>query len=252
MEETVSVDGFHAVSARRGDGGGGVSPLAAKAWANSTLAMRLSGDPADMLVGACVLQIPAGDSIYRLEGSEPLLAVVVEGLARVYTMSPEGRQATIRYVTESDVLGLPVALTPSVFADGGLTLAVQALTPCCLLRLSLPRFRAVAERDPRNMWGLLVELAHSLVEGSHMLADNVFLPVRCRVASHMLDLATREDSVLVVHASQQDIADAIGSVREVVSRAILRLRDEGLIHRAGAVYVIDDPARLHAATKRQT
>jgi CRP-like cAMP-binding protein len=65
----------------------------------------------------------------------------------------------------------------------------------------------------------------------------------------MLDLAERDAGQLVVAASQQDIADAIGSVREVVSRAVLWLRDEGLIRRSGRVYVLDNPAGLHAMTQ---
>jgi CRP-like cAMP-binding protein len=63
----------------------------------------------------------------------------------------------------------------------------------------------------------------------------------------MLDLSDKEGNLLVVHASQQDIADAIGSVREVVSRAIISLRDEGIIRRSDGVYVICDPTRLHDA-----
>jgi biotin operon repressor len=48
-----------------------------------------------------------------------------------------------------------------------------------------------------------------------------------------------------VHASQQNVADAIGSVREVVSRAMLQLRDEGLIARIDDGYEILDAAALH-------
>ena len=49
---------------------------------------------------------------------------------------------------------------------------------------------------------------------------NMFLPVQARVARHLIDLASLQDDVLVVTAGHQEIADAIGSVREVVSRAL--------------------------------
>jgi CRP-like cAMP-binding protein len=170
----------------------------------------------------------------------------------VYTTTAQGRQATVRYVADGDVFGLPGLLAPGVVAEG-LPLALQALTPCHVLRLSPKRFREIAARDVANMWGLFDELARAMVSGHHMLAENLFQPVRSRVARHMLDLAERDGARMVVSATQQDIADAIGSVREVVSRAVLRLRDDGLIHREGPVYVLDDPAGLHlVATRHQS
>ena len=71
------------------------------------------------------------------------------------------------------------------------------------------------------------------------------MQVRQRVARHLLDLAVREDGVLVVRATQQDLADAIGSVREVVSRAVMGFREQGLLARSSEGLVVLDPAGLH-------
>jgi CRP-like cAMP-binding protein len=72
----------------------------------------------------------------------------------------------------------------------------------------------------------------------------MFLPVQARVARHLIDLASLQDDVLVVTAGHQEIADAIGSVREVVSRALGEMRDEGLITRRGNQTILTDVARL--------
>ena len=48
----------------------------------------------------------------------------------------------------------------------------------------------------------------------------------------------------VVAATQQDLANAIGSVREVVARAIEELRSDGLIERTKAGIRVLDPHRL--------
>jgi len=48
-----------------------------------------------------------------------------------------------------------------------------------------------------------------------------------------------------VRASQQDLADAIGSVREVVARAVRGLIAAGYLERRGRDLVIRDPAALH-------
>jgi CRP/FNR family cyclic AMP-dependent transcriptional regulator len=50
----------------------------------------------------------------------------------------------------------------------------------------------------------------------------------------------------VAHVSQQELADAAGSVREVVARALRDLRVAGIVATAGDSVVILDPARLHA------
>jgi len=47
---------------------------------------------------------PAGTTIYR-EGDAPRAVLVIEGLLRVYMTSAEGRQVTVRYARDADVLG---------------------------------------------------------------------------------------------------------------------------------------------------
>jgi CRP/FNR family transcriptional regulator, cyclic AMP receptor protein len=227
-----------------------LGPDAIAAWRSSELATRLAGDPDDMLEDAFELRVPAGRLFHRVDGPPAFtLGVVVSGLARVYAMSSEGRQATIRYITAADVFGLPFVLAPELFGEGSLVWRVQALTDCHIVQLSPSRFRKVVARDAANIWPLCTEMARTMMGTYDMLTENLFQPVRARVARHMLDLAERDAGQLVVTASQQDIADAIGSVREVVSRAILWLRDEGFIRRSGRVYVLDDPAGLHAMTQ---
>lgn len=50
---------------------------------------------------------PAGTTIYR-QGDAPRAVLVIEGLLRVYMTSAEGRQVTVRYARDADVLGVAV------------------------------------------------------------------------------------------------------------------------------------------------
>jgi CRP/FNR family cyclic AMP-dependent transcriptional regulator len=73
--------------------------------------------------------------------------------------------------------------------------------------------------------------------------------VRQRVAAHLLDLASDHqppDGRLVALVSQQELADAVGSVREVVARVLRDLRVAGIVATAPDSVAILDPARLHA------
>jgi CRP/FNR family transcriptional regulator len=66
------------------------------------------------------------------------------------------------------------------------------------------------------------------------------------VARHLLDLASgqHDADALRVPISQQELADAVGTVREVVVRVLRELRDEGVVETGRAGIVISDPVRL--------
>jgi hypothetical protein len=63
------------------------------------------------------------------------------------------------------------------------------------------------------------------------LSENVFDPVSARIVRHLLYLAASNTDGLALTAriTQRIFADAIGSVREVISRALHKLQDNVLI-----------------------
>jgi CRP/FNR family transcriptional regulator len=72
--------------------------------------------------------------------------------------------------------------------------------------------------------------------------------VRQRIAAHLLDLAStqqRPQGDLVAHVSQQELADAVGSVREVVARVLRDLRLARLVATSPDRVHILDPTGLH-------
>jgi len=198
------------------------------------------------LVGELLLagertEYPAGSTIYR-EGAAPRTVLVVSGLARVYMRSPEGRQVTVRYARAGEVLGI------AVLVGGPANVCVQTLAESTLFRIDAARLTAAARGDARVAWALAEELNRRLYETLQQTAVNTFGSVRQRVAAHLLDLASaqqRPQGHLVAHASQQGLADAVGSVREVVARVLRDLRLAGLVATAPDRVDILDPAGLH-------
>ena len=185
---------------------------------------------------------PAGTTVYR-PGSPPQAALVVGGLIRVYLTSPEGRQVTVRYARPGDVLGI------AVLVGGPAGTGVQAVEPSSLFRISARVLTAAARRDPRVSWAIAEELNRRLYEVLEQTAVNAFGSVRQRVAAHLLDLAStglRPDRRLAAGVSQQELADAAGSVREVVARVLRDFRVAGIVATAADQVVILDAARLYA------
>jgi CRP/FNR family transcriptional regulator len=185
---------------------------------------------------------PAGTTVYRA-GDDPQAALVVRGLIRVYLSSPGGRQVTVRYARPGDVLGI------AVLVGGPASTGVQMVEPSSVFRISARVLTAAARRDPRVSWAIAEELNRRLYEVLEQTGVNAFGSVRQRVAAHLLDLASGRQHPhgrLVARVSQQELAEAAGSVREVVARVLRDLRAAGIVATAADSIVIIDPARLYA------
>jgi CRP/FNR family transcriptional regulator, cyclic AMP receptor protein len=190
---------------------------------------------------------PAGTTVYRA-GSDPQVALVVRGLLRVYLMSLEGRQATVRYARPGDVLGI------AVMVGGPASVGVQAVEQSNLFRISQRTLKAAARQDPRVSWAIAEELNRRLYETLEQTAVNAFGTVRQRVAGHLLDLASAQQHPhdrLAAQVSQQELADAVGSVREVVARVLRDLRIAGVVATSADRVVIVDAARLYSESAGQ-
>src|SRR3954447_2774160 len=196
---------------------------------------------ARLLADAVRLDVPAGSVLYR-EGEASRMGVVVAGLMRVYLTSAEGRQVTVRYAREGEVLGTAVA----VF--GPIAVGAQALTDSTLLILNVNAVRALGQTDAAFAWAVAEEVARRLNDVLEVFAGAAFGSVRQRIARHLLDLAAEQPPAdrLVSPVSQQDLADAVGSVREVVTRVLRDMRDEGLVDTTRHGIVLLDPAGLSA------
>jgi CRP/FNR family transcriptional regulator, cyclic AMP receptor protein len=196
---------------------------------------------AELMAGGQRTDYPAGSTIYR-EGAAPRAELVVRGLIRVFMTSPEGRQVTVRYARETDVLGI------AVIVGGPVNVAVQTLADSSLFSIDARRLTAAARSDARVAWALAEELNRRLYDSLQQTAINTFGSVKQRVAAHLLDLASaqqRPKDRLVAQVSQQELADAVGSVREVVARALRDLRLAGLVATGPDSVLIVDPTRLH-------
>jgi CRP/FNR family transcriptional regulator len=192
-----------------------------------------------LLAGATLLDIPAGAVLYRDEDS-PRFGVVVGGLVRVFLTSAEGRQITVRYARSGAIMGAPTAI------GGPVDVSAQALTETAMLMLNVDGVRSLAKTDPALAWALAEEVTRRLYEVLEAFAGNVFGSVRQRVARHLLDLAAdrQQGAVLIAPVSQQALADAVGTAREVVARTLHDLRRARLVDTARNGVVLVDPDRL--------
>lgn len=197
-----------------------------------------------VLDGARDVDVPAG-MIFRGAGVPgPHVELVVTGVVRNFVAAPDGRSLTIRYVRPGALLGVV-----SVFATGYVMPAsLQALTDARLLVLRPQSVARLAEADPAVGMAMLHELSDRVLAFVREIPASALTTVRQRLARHLMDLASerQHDRDLVAPITQQGLADAIGTVREVVVRTLRELRADGLVETGRNEIRILDPERLFA------
>jgi CRP/FNR family transcriptional regulator len=135
----------------------------------------------------------------------------------------------------------------SLFIPGfALPAAVQALVDAEVLALSPGVARRAAAQDIRVTQAFLREQSERAISFLYEVPGSAFATVRQRVARHLLDIASEGAPELVVPVSQQQLAEAVGTVREVIVRVLRELRTAGVVHTERNRIVIVDPARLIA------
>ncbi len=108
--------------------------------------------------------------------------------------------------------------------------------------------RTVAMSDPAVSWKIAREVTRVLYGMVYELSSNVFGNLRQRLAHHLLEIAAwdPEQGALIARIGQQDLADMMGTVREVVTRTMGEFRREGLVERVEGGLLLRDPEALHA------
>lgn len=197
----------------------------------------------DTLADRIIVTSVAAGEVVRHEGeSAPHLYLVASGLIRVFVAAPDGRTMTVRYVRRGGVLGA-VSLFAAPFV---LPATLQAVTNASVFTLPTRMVRHAADHDVRVARVVIDELAERVLSFIPEIASGAFATVRQRVARHILDLASDSQQGLSLRAEirQQELADAVGSVREVVVRVLRDLREDGLIRTGRDGVVVLDAERL--------
>jgi len=195
-----------------------------------------------LLVGSRLVDLARGGDLHP-EGAHPPPLLVVHGLIRVFRSAPDGRRITVRYARAGELLAIAYQFASIASPMPG---GAQALAQTRVVILDGRRLVEEAHRDASLANALLVEASNRSISFEAHGAELAFASVRQRVALNLLDIATVDgEGPLAAHITQQDLADAVGSLREVVVRILHDLRDERLIKTSRNEILIVDPVRLH-------
>lgn len=169
------------------------------------------------------------------------LYVVLSGRVRLFRASPEGREVVVRVLGPGHTFA-----EPAVFDEGPVPASAVAMEPSTVGLLPTPDVFALVEAYPQvtravlRLFGARIRAFASLVE------ERATKDVVARVAALLLEHARgrgpllEDRAPLSVRATHHELAAMVGSVREVVQRALKLLELEGAVKlERGQIHIAD-------------
>lgn len=166
------------------------------------------------------------------------------GKARIFRTGADGREQTFRLIEPGDTFGeVPVF-------DGQPTPAtVETLEPSEVVFVPAPAFLQLLQRQPTVAAAVLRHFARRLRSFTELVEQISLQTVQGRLARYLYQLAREEGvpspegTIVPREITQQDLASLVGSVREVVSRTLRVMEDDGVVEiRRREIVIRDLPA----------
>jgi CRP/FNR family cyclic AMP-dependent transcriptional regulator len=172
------------------------------------------------------------------------LFLVVRGEVKISLNNEEGREVVVAIVGPGGIVGLVSML------DGGPQPAnASTVTPSRLARFNGDDFSSWMRRHGVSQAPLLLELGRCVRQAYQKIGEHALLSVKERLLSALLEIAEREGeperdgaSIVFTRPTHQELADRIGSSREVVSRVLKELLESELLEAEGKVIRVSESA----------
>jgi len=211
-----------------------------KAIASSILSSFPTAAYEKLISDAFVIKFPMGSVLYR-GYDPPRTGLIVSGLVRHYWLFPDGKQVSICYSRTGDLLGVPTVI------NGPWSVNVHALMETQILVLNTSVLQILMKTDAVVCWATMEHVNQRFCHIVEDLVGNTYGSARKQIARHLLQIAITdpENQKLIARVSHQEIADAIGTARETVSRTIHQIQVQGILETRRGYIVILNAAGLH-------
>jgi CRP/FNR family transcriptional regulator len=173
------------------------------------------------------------------------LYLVEQGTVKICRFAADGREHILHLVHPGDTFNDVAAL------DGGPNPAcATAFNDVSLWRVPRPELQRVAAQHPELSWALIESIARRARYLVNVVQDLAMRNVKGRLARLLLEQAeAAERGAPPVALTQEEMASRLGTVREVVGRALRSLVAENVIAMEKQRIVIVDRRRLQEAAE---
>jgi CRP-like cAMP-binding protein len=179
------------------------------------------------------------------EGDKPnRFAVVVSGKVRVYHLGADGRALTFETAGEGEAVAAVAALAGTRYPA-----TIEAATDAVIAWLPREALFALIESRPQIARTMVADLANRVVNLT-AVATSLSLDVPARLAGYLFQRAlavgdsTPDGLVVDLGMTKTELASALGTVPETLSRALARLRDDGVLEVRARDVIVKDVGAL--------
>lgn len=149
------------------------------------------------------------------------LFILEQGSAKIFRISPQGRQYIVRILQEGDTF----AEVPA-FDEGTSPVNVEALENCRVWIIDKNKLQELVKQNPSFAQKVLVNFGKMLRGMVRMVSEMAFYQVTHRLA-RLIDAELPQDKSAAW--TQEQLAARLGTVREVVARSLKEMERSGAI-----------------------
>lgn len=204
-----------------------------------------------IMLSGRVGQWTRGGVLFHPEEAAHTLYLVTKGNIRLYRIGKKSREVTIAVHSVGDLLGAGALLQGKSYGA-----FAEAMDECEAMLFSQEALQQL-KKDVPALSVILTEQVIKQTQSIHKrLTGLVFLEVSQRLASTLLQLAEREGDwpangnlPLRERVSHQDLAHAVGSTRETITKLLGEFRERGLLDLGYRRIILLNKIELEKAAK---
>ncbi|AWI74193.1 MAG: hypothetical protein C0607_22190 [Azoarcus sp.] len=199
------------------------------------------GFPDDVLASvarvAMMRRFPRGQSVVRAGDRTDYVYFVLTGSLKVVVSDEDGREVILSILGQGELFG-----EMGMFGEQPRSASVVAVVAADLVMISKQDFRQLMQENFEVAWRIMCNLAERLRNADRKIESLALMDVYGRVAGLLIEMAEDVDgeTVVVRKISKQDIAKMIGASREMVSRVMKDLGQQGLIEETSQGIILRD------------
>lgn len=198
---------------------------------------RLDGPSARRLAALPIQKVARGTILFRPGEVALGFVILIEGRIEVFLTGPSGRELLLYAVAPGSSC---VQTTLGLLGGEAYSGEAVAAADCRLILVPRGVFLDLMDRSAPFRTFVFRTFAERMQGMMHVLERVAFKRIESRLAQALIDRAEGAE----VRATHQDLATAIGSAREVVSRRLEAFAREGWVETERGAVRIADPAAL--------
>ncbi|WP_420477108.1 Crp/Fnr family transcriptional regulator [Noviherbaspirillum sp. ST9] len=223
-----------------------------QSFATQPILQALPPAVAKQLSALPVLELPGGTQVFEARMKCPGFPIILSGTVRVFKHLANGRRIELYRVTPDKpcILSLGCLLGEGQYPAEGIT---AGTTRFIVMPPAL--FNECLACDEHFRTSIFRALGERLVNTMELVEEVATLKLDVRLASALLEHETSisrgPDGRCVIAITHQELADELGTVREMISRVLDDFEGQGMVELGRGRIAIRDGAKLQAlATTR--